>query len=196
MTSRARGLRIVGGAAGGRRLVAPKGSARPTTDRVKEALFNVLGDRVVDAAVLDLYAGSGALGLEALSRGAGSAVFVDDDPAAVDAIRVNLESTRLGEDARVVGSSVARYLASVVRHGHGRGAERQFDLVFLDPPYDTPTMDVEDVLATLAASGCTSPGCRFVVERARATEPPALPPGWGTEFQRAYGDTLVVVATS
>jgi 16S rRNA (guanine(966)-N(2))-methyltransferase RsmD len=194
MPSKARGLRIVGGAAGGRRLVAPKGSARPTTDRVKEALFNVLGAHVVDAAVLDLYAGSGALGIEALSRGAGSAVFVDDDPAAVNAIRDNLESTRLGEDARVVGSSVSKFLASVARHG--QGAERHFDLVFLDPPYDTPTAEVEDALAALAASRCTSPGCRFVVERARVTEPPALPPGWRTEFQRAYGDTLVVVATS
>jgi len=202
-----RGLRIVGGVAGGRRLVAPKGSARPTTDRVKEALFNVLGARVVDTAVLDLYAGSGALGIEALSRGARSAVFVDDDPAAVVAIRANLASTGLastglastglestGGGGRVVRTSVARFLASVAREAPG--ADRPFGLVFLDPPYDTPNAEVEEALAALAASGCTSPGCRFVIERARAGEPPGLPPGWGTEFRRAYGDTLVVVATS
>ena len=96
----ARGLRIVGGSAGGRRLVAPKGGARPTTDRVKEALFNVLGAHAVDASVLDLYAGSGALGIEALSRGAASSEFVDTDAAAVAAIRENLDAAVQADPAR------------------------------------------------------------------------------------------------
>jgi 16S rRNA (guanine966-N2)-methyltransferase len=190
----ARGLRIVGGSAGGRRLVAPKGSARPTTDRVKEALFNVLGTLVVDATVLDLYAGSGALGIEALSRGARAAVLVDDDTAAVDAIHTNLVAAGFADHARVLRSSVSAYLARVARSA--ASAEPRFDLVFLDPPYETPTAEVEEVLATLATSGCLRAGCRLVVERARASTPPALPPGWETEFERPYGDTLLMVATS
>ena len=187
----ARGLRIVGGSAGGRRLVAPKGDARPTTDRVKEALFNVLGARVVGASVLDLYAGSGALGIEALSRGAVRAVFVDDDAAAVDAIRQNLAAAGFVADAQVTRVTVAQYVARPAP-----GSEHRFDLVLLDPPYDTPTTDVEAVLTALAAAGVLAPGGRVVVERPRAVGPPALPATWETEFQRAYGDTLLLIATS
>jgi 16S rRNA (guanine966-N2)-methyltransferase len=190
----ARGLRIVGGTARGRRLVAPKGSARPTTDRVKEALFNVLGASVVDAWVLDLYAGSGALGIEALSRGAAHAVFVDDDAAAVAAIRQNLAAAGFTDDARVTRAQVAHYLTRAARQDPD--AEHPFDLVLLDPPYDTPTPDVEAVLAALAGSVRLGSGCRIVVERARSAGPPALPSRWETEFQRVYGDTLLMVATS
>jgi 16S rRNA (guanine966-N2)-methyltransferase len=190
----ARGLRIVGGSAGGRRLVAPKGNARPTTDRVKEALFNVLGARVVGAAVLDLYAGSGALGIEALSRGARRAVFVDDDAAAVAAIRENLAAAGFVADAQVTTVTVAQYLARVA--SGPVPPEQQFDLVLLDPPYDTPTPEVEGVLAALAASALLAPGARAVVERARSAAPPGLPPAWETEFQRPYGDTLLMIATS
>jgi 16S rRNA (guanine(966)-N(2))-methyltransferase RsmD len=185
----ARGLRIVGGSAGGRRLVAPKGGARPTTDRVKEALFNVLGGRIVGAAVLDLYAGSGALGIEGLSRGAARAVFVDDDPSAVDAIRENLLAAGFVADAQVTRVTAAQFVARA-------DAALAFDLVFLDPPYDTPTAEVEGVLTALEASGLVAPGGRVVVERARTAGPPALPPTWETEFQRSYGDTLLMIATS
>ena len=95
-------LRVIAGTAGGRRLVAPKGDARPTTDRLKEALFSSLGERVRDASVLDLYAGSGALAIEVLSRGASRAVLVDSDRAAEQAIRANLESTGFVWDARTL----------------------------------------------------------------------------------------------
>jgi 16S rRNA (guanine966-N2)-methyltransferase len=190
----ARGLRIVGGSAGGRRLVAPKGDARPTTDRVKEALFNVLGARVVGAAVLDLYAGSGALGIEALSRGAARTVFVDDDAAAVAAIRENLAASGFVADAQVTPATVAQFISRVA--SGPPPSEQQFDLVLLDPPYDTPTAEVEGVLVALAASALLAPGARTVVERARSAGPPGLPPGWETEFQRSYGDTLLMIATS
>ena len=190
----ARGLRIVGGSAGGRRLVVPKGSARPTADRVKEALFNVLGAVVVDAWVLDLYAGSGALGIEALSRGAAHAVFIDDDASAIAAIRENLAAAGFVDVARVTRSTVDQYLTRVARPDPD--TERRFDLVLLDPPYDTPTADVEGVLTALVGSARLGPGCRIVVERARSAAAPALPPAWETEFQRAYGDTLLMVATS
>ena len=187
----ARGLRIVGGSAGGRRLVAPKGDVRPTTDRVKEALFNVLGAHVVDASVLDLYAGSGALGIEALSRGAATSEFVDTDAAAVSAIRANLDAAGFTDVAGVTRIDVARYLARAAP-AHAP----DLDLVLLDPPYETPNAHVEGALRALAASGRLREGCRVVVERARADGPPSLPPGWQTEFLRAYGDTLLMVATS
>ena len=121
-------MRVISGQWSGRRLQAPRGEAtRPTSDRVREALFSVLGTRVSDARVLDLFAGSGALGIEALSRGAAAATFVDAAPASVRAIRANLEA--LGEDAEVVRADALRWLRGAPRRA------RQYDLVLLDPPY-------------------------------------------------------------
>jgi 16S rRNA (guanine966-N2)-methyltransferase len=181
-------LRVIAGEAGGRRLVAPKGGARPTTDRAKEALFAALGpDVVVDAVVLDLFAGSGALGIEALSRGAARAVFVDRDRRAADAVRANLESTRFADRARVqVGPA-----ASFLRRGEPAAG---FDLVFLDPPYDLDAPQVGAMLADLDASGVLAPGATVVVETRRDAVP-GLPEGWIVDWQRAYGDTLLTVAT-
>ena len=120
-------MRIVAGTLGGRRLKAPAGRAtRPTSDRVREALFSILGD-LTDARVLDLFAGSGALGIEALSRGAASAVFVDDDPKAIAAIRANLEALDL--EATVHKRAALAYLSNA--------SDGPFDLVFLDPPYSS-----------------------------------------------------------
>jgi 16S rRNA (guanine966-N2)-methyltransferase len=181
-------LRVIAGTVGGRRLVSPKGSARPTTDRLKEALFASLGrHRTDDATVLDLYAGSGALAIEALSRGARRAVLVDKDFGAEVAIRANLETTGFDDDARFQRSTVAAFLAAPV-------AEAPFDVVFLDPPYDTPAAEVSAALAALAAAGLVAPGGTVVIERPRHGEPLALPEGWGIEKERAYGDTLLVVA--
>lgn len=124
-------MRVVAGAYRGRRLAAPAGhSTRPTSDRVREALFSILGADAVDGArVLDLFAGSGALGIEALSRGAREAVFVDSDPRAVAAIRHNLEA--LGVDARVHRRDALSWL------GTAADGEEPFDLVFADPPYSS-----------------------------------------------------------
>ena len=181
-------LRVIAGSAGGRRLVAPSGAARPTTDRLKEALFASLGrHRTDDANVLDLYAGSGALAIEALSRGAARAVLVDRDHAAEVAIRANLETVGFTGDARFQRSTVTAFLAAPV-------PEAPFDIVFLDPPYDTPATDVAAVLAALAAGGHVAPGGTVVVERPKKGEPLTLPEGWGIEKERAYGDTLLVVA--
>ncbi len=132
-------LRVIAGSAGGRRLVAPKGSARPTTDRVREALFASLGHRIDGATVLDLYAGSGALAIEALSRGATRAVLVDRDHAAEVAILTNLGAVGFTAEARFQRSAVSAFVAGPV-------PEAPFDLVFLDPPYDTPTPEVTAVL--------------------------------------------------
>jgi 16S rRNA (guanine966-N2)-methyltransferase len=180
-------LRVIAGSAGGRKLVAPKGDVRPTTDRVKEALFSSLGTRVHGAAVLDLYAGTGALAIEALSRGAARAVLVDADRGADATIRANLETTGLTDVARVQRSTVATFLAHPV-------PEAPFDLVFLDPPYDLSSGEVAGVLVGLAAPALVAIGGTVVVERPTRGEPVALPEGWGIEKERAYGDTLLVVA--
>jgi 16S rRNA (guanine966-N2)-methyltransferase len=180
-------LRVIAGSVGGRKLVAPKGDARPSTDRLKEALFSSLGARVLDATVLDLYAGSGALAIEALSRGAASAVLVDSDVAATAAIRANLATTGFEAVARVERIPVERFVTARVR-------DAPFDLVFLDPPYDVPSEVVAEVLNALAVAEVVTEEATVVVERPKSGEPIALPGGWGSEKERVYGDTLLLVA--
>ena len=184
--SRPRGLRVIAGAARGRRLVAPQGDhVRPTKDIAREALFSALDARgaVEGAAVLDLYAGTGALAIEALSRGAASATIVERDPAALSAIRTNLAVLSDDADTVVVARDVKRYLA-------GAPAGGPFDLVFVDPPYDTPDADVTAVLAALTLPGRLAPDAIVSVERPhrhRVVAPPGLQTGW----ERTFGDTLL-----
>jgi 16S rRNA (guanine966-N2)-methyltransferase len=174
-------MRVIAGEAKGRRLTGIRSAAiRPTSDRVREALFSVLGDAVPEARVLDLYAGSGALGIEALSRGAARAVFVDSDREAVDAIRANLALTRMDDRATVVRSAVGGFLAAG-RHG-------PFDLVFIDPPYvqGAPVGDLQ----ALVAGGLLAVGAGVVLE---TRGPDAPPPVEGLELVslRRYGDTTL-----
>lgn len=182
-----RGLRVVSGDAGGLPLVAPKGArTRPTADRVKEAVFAALGpDRIVDASVLDLYAGSGALAIEALSRGASRALLVDRDPRAVDAIRANLRTTRMHERAHTQRRTVSAFVHDAPPDG------APFDLVLLDPPYDTQPRELASVLDALAQRGWLAPGATVVVEQAASMPVPQLVTGWEARWERAYGDTLV-----
>ena len=185
-------LRVIAGEAGGRRLVAPKGDARPTADRVKESLFASLGPaRLEGANVLDLYAGSGALGIEALSRGAARAVFVDKDRRADDALRTNLAATGFGERAHVDRTPVASFVGRAV---DGAGSGAPFDLVFLDPPYDLDAADLAQVLEALACPGLLAEAATVVIETRRDT-PPSLPGEWTVRWDRAYGDTLLTVVT-
>jgi 16S rRNA (guanine966-N2)-methyltransferase len=183
---------VIAGSAGGLALVAPKGgAARPTTDRVKESLFAALGPgRIVDASVLDLYAGSGALAIEALSRGAAGAVMVERDHAAVKAIRRNLATTHLRDRTRVQDSTVATFL------GGKPPAERPFDLVFLDPPYAVATHELGRILGALDRTGWLAAGATVVVERSPEGGPSPVPESWKTTWERAYGDTLVTVLTT
>jgi 16S rRNA (guanine966-N2)-methyltransferase len=182
-------LRVVAGKVGGRKLVAPKGPARPTTDRLKEAMFASLGaHRLTGVVVLDLYAGSGALAIEALSRGAGRAVLVDHDFAAEVAISANLRALGLADDARFQRSTVANFLSRPI-------SEAPFDLVLLDPPYETPGPEIEAVLDRLATGAVVAPGATVMIERPRGGEPIALPSSWQIERERPYGDTLLIVAT-
>jgi 16S rRNA (guanine966-N2)-methyltransferase len=170
-------VRVVAGEFRGRRLVAPRGMrTRPTADRVREALFSMLGD-VSGARVLDLYAGSGALGIEALSRGAESAVFVERDPRAVGVIERNLAS--LGLDQPVVRQDAVRFMA------RERGT---FDLVFCDPPYDSASRLAGPLAERLPA--ITVEGGRIVTESDKRM-PLELPFPLLTE--RTYGDTRIAI---
>lgn len=177
--------RIIAGSAGGRRLAVPAGSGtRPTSDRVREALFSAVEARLELAGswVLDLFCGSGALGLEAVSRGAKGAVLVDSGAAACRAARDNART--LGLEARVVKSPVERAVA--------RGfAEAPFGLILADPPYAYPDQSLQAVLAGLAAGGLAAAGGLVAVERAGASPEPAWPAGWGPAAVRRYGDTAV-----
>jgi 16S rRNA (guanine966-N2)-methyltransferase len=174
-------VRVIAGAYGGRELVAPKGMAtRPTSDRVREALFSILGEVVPGARVLDLFAGSGALAIEALSRGATEATLVDSSVGAMDAIRRNLNA--LGIDAEVVRRPALRFLQTAQR------AARQYDLVFLDPPYRQASTLGRDL--TTALTPLLATGARVVAESDRRS-----PLRLELELldERRYGDTLIQI---
>jgi len=177
-------LRVIGGSARGRILRSPKGTKiRPTADRVKEALFNVLAGRIKDAVVLDLFAGTGALGIEALSRGAARAVFVDRSRDSISLIRHNLALTGLLPCAELYREDAGVALSLFQRQG------RSFDLIFLDPPYGEGI--ALSVLGKLAQSGVLSPGGLVAVEhspRDSLTEQIANLQLWR---QRRYGDTVL-----
>src|SRR4051794_31731507 len=169
-------MRIVTGTARGRRLVTPPGlEVRPTTDRVREAVFNALGslDVLHGAVVLDLFAGSGALGIEALSRGAAHVTFVDSSPQALRAVTANLETCGMEADATVVRADALTHLGRTATH---------VDLALLDPPYGFEDWDA--LLAALDADV-------LVMESDRPIEP-----GSGAEVlrQRRYGGTVVTIA--
>ncbi len=171
-------MRVIAGTHRGRTLVAPRGSAtRPTADRVREALFSTLGD-MSGLEVLDLFAGSGALAIEALSRGAASATLVDSAPRAITAIRRNLET--LGMTADVRAASATAFLRTARSHG------RQYDLVFLDPPYRRASSLGGELSIALAPVLAT--GARVVSESDRR-EPLELELPLSDE--RVYGDTLI-----
>jgi 16S rRNA (guanine966-N2)-methyltransferase len=178
-------MRIVAGAAKGRRLVAPKGTdVRPTSDRVKEALFSSLQPVLPAARVLDLFAGSGALGLEALSRGAASVTFVERARPARDALRRNIEVVGL-PGTEVVASDAAAGLRGELPGG-------PFDLVLLDPPYHHPKAALTALLADLVPH--LAPGARVVLERAARDGTPPWPSTLRPGSPRRYGDTALHVA--
>lgn len=176
--------RIIAGALRGRRLTVGGERTRPTSDRVREALFSMLDARVDldDVDVLDLYAGSGALGLEALSRGGRHAVFVESDRAALAAIRANVSTCGVGDRATIVGRPVADYLT-----GGGR-----FDLIFADPPYAIDDDDLTKVLAQVTAS-LTDRGV-VVLERGKRAPTTGWPDALEVIVAKNYGDTRVELA--
>ncbi len=179
--------RIIGGVARGRRIAVPPRGTRPTTDRVRESLFNILQARreLSGLAVLDLYAGSGALGLEALSRGAASAVFVESDQRAASVIARNIEAVGLP------GATLRRDTVESVAAG---GAPSPVDLVLADPPYDVGAEELGAVLAALGDRGWVRSGTVAVIERPAGGAPLTWPPGWSSWPPRVYGDTRLELA--
>jgi len=170
-------LRIIGGTWRGRKLRFPAESPiRPTPDRVRETLFNWLAGKVQGARCLDLFAGSGALGLEALSRGAAHVTFVERDPAAARELRARLAEWQTPDapvDARVELMEARRYLSQGVIQGPGNGI---FDIVFLDPPFDSGLL--QEALSLMQAHRRLAPGAWIYLEYPAKEGPPALPAGW------------------
>jgi 16S rRNA (guanine966-N2)-methyltransferase len=172
-------VRVIAGTYGGRRLQTPPGTdTRPTADRVREALFSILGERVLDARVLDLFAGSGALGIEALSRGAASATLVDDDGRAVDAIRANLAPLS-DANADVVRADALTWLG---------GRRGPYDLVFLDPPYSWARKLAGPLTEKLPAA--LSPNA-LIVSESDKRDPLML--AFPLIEERVYGDTRIAI---
>ena len=178
--------RIIGGSAGGRRLKAPAGErTRPTSDRVREALFSSLDSElgtITGLRFLDLYAGSGAVGLEARSRGAGAVTLVEEDRRTVSLIRDNLRGLGFTQ-VDVVPASVTRFLS--VR------PEESYDVVFLDPPYPLPTEEVLTDLTALLEQGWLAEGAVVVVERATRSGELPWPDGLVAARSRRYGETTL-----
>jgi 16S rRNA (guanine966-N2)-methyltransferase len=178
-------MRVIAGSAGGVRLAVPKSGVRPTMDRVKAAIFSSLGDAIADARVLDLFAGSGALGIEALSRGAASVLFVEEDRQLTDAIEKNLAKTKL--DGHVRRQEVFEFLR------RSTGTER-FQIIFADPPYEKTSSGerfIEKLLKSEALAQLLEPNGVFVLEK-RPTEQTPVTTLWDIVRARKYGSTEVL----
>lgn len=180
--------RIIAGLAGGRRLAVPAGrSTRPTSDRTREGLFGTVTavrGGLDGAAVLDLYAGSGAVGLEALSRGAADVILVESDPRAVRVITGNIAA---------IGLAGARLLADKVERVLARGPEGAppRDFVFADPPYAAGDDELDRMLTALAGRGWLAPGALVAVERGTRSGPLGWPAGYASDRCRRYGDATL-----
>jgi 16S rRNA (guanine966-N2)-methyltransferase len=180
-------VRVIAGSAKGVRLAPVPGGVRPVSDMAREGLFSSLTAEVPGAIVLDLYAGTGALGIEALSRGADHAVFVDRSPGAVAAIKANLERTRLGDRADVVTHRVPRF---VISNDKSPGP---FDLVLIDAPYATGPAELDGVLAALADGWLVPKGWSVALTRGIRSSMPVIPVDWLLSRRLEYGDSLVLV---
>lgn len=183
-------MRLISGSAGGIPLEVPKSVTRPTQDRVRQAVFSMLAEVVPDARVLDLFAGSGAFGLECISRGAASALLIEQDRRACDVIRRNIAKTRLAA-AVVRCGDVFRTLEQL------RGSKEVFDLVFADPPY-AHKPDDKDLTAALLASEAlpdlVKPGGHLLLESLATPRPPVFDAAiWELLTDRAYGSTRIIL---
>jgi 16S rRNA (guanine966-N2)-methyltransferase len=183
--------RIISGVHGGRRLLAPPGAqTRPTADRVREAYFSALLTMIdmEGARFADLYAGSGAIGLEALSRGASHALLVESDARAARVVRDNIVTLRLGNEARLITGKVAQVLSGPPDGG-------PFDIVFADPPYAVGDDEIEAVQRALVSNGWLAPDAVVTFERSTRTAVRGAPLNWveglAEERSRRYGETTL-----
>jgi 16S rRNA (guanine966-N2)-methyltransferase len=182
-------MRITGGALRGRRLATRSGRAtRPTSGRVREAVFNLLRGRIEGARVLDLFAGSGALGIEALSRGATLVLFVDSSASARGVIRENLEALGLRKRGRIIGGAANRVIASLAESG------RRFDVVFVDPPYGEGT--AQEILRTLSSRALLASGGVVVIECGKRESVNDSEEGLRLTSSKLYGDTRILLFES
>ena len=183
-------MRVIAGTAKGTRLSAVPAGVRPLSDRAREGLFASLGGSVDGARVLDLYAGTGAMGIEALSRGAASATFVERASPALVALKANLEKTHLSERSTVVAAGALDFL-------RGEPSSGPFDLVLADPPYALEGPDLDDVLAQLTFGWLSEGPWTVVLTRAKTkTEKSSshvIPLHWVASRQLGYGDSLVIL---
>jgi 16S rRNA (guanine966-N2)-methyltransferase len=180
-------VRVIAGTAKGVRLGPVPRGVRPVSDMAREGVFSSLGAAVRGAGVLDLYAGTGAMAIEALSRGAEHATLVERDRGALGAIRDNLARARLEEAAEIVPSDV---LAFVTRDDNPLQA---FGVVFVDPPYATDRDELDGLLAAIGAAGLSGPAWRLVLTRPKRTSTPVIPLHWLAARRLSYGDTLVLI---
>ena len=173
-------MKVTGGTGKGRKLKVPPGSrVRPTSDKVKQALFNILGEKVKGAAFLDLYAGTGGVGIEALSRGAGRVVFIDDANDSLRAIKKNVEQTGFGERAQVMPHRAETFL---------RKTSEQFDIVFLDPPY---SLQLEIPLVLVSEAEILNPDAIVVGEHFKKQASPKQAGRLVLYRETHYGDTVL-----
>ncbi len=173
-------MRVTGGTGRGRRLKTPAGSrVRPTSDKVKQALFNILGERMTGASFLDLFAGAGSIGIEALSRGAGRVVFVDASRASLQVVKQNIEQTGFEEQSQVVLSKVESFL---------KKSSGSYDIVFLDPPYSDA---MQPLLEQIAGAGILKPDSIVIAEHFKKQPSPASAGGLSLYREAKYGDTVL-----
>lgn len=179
-------MRVISGTAKGRPLKSVPGKGtRPTTDKVKEALFSMIGPYFEGGTALDLYAGTGGLGIEALSRGMEAAVFVDMEQNALDTVRANLKAAKVEAQAEVYRNDAGRALAALEKRG------RAFDLVFLDPPYRLKHGD--ELMMTMAAKKLLKSDAVIVLEHESGYEYPENIPGFSRTRQSVYGETTISI---
>jgi 16S rRNA (guanine966-N2)-methyltransferase len=173
-------MRVTGGIGRGRRLKVPSGSrVRPTSDKVKQALFNILGDRVEGSYFLDLYAGAGGIGIEALSRGAARVLFVDASRDSLDVVKQNIEQMGFGDNAEVMLSTAESFLRK--RTGH-------YDIVFLDPPY---AEELQPLLELIAGAGILKDESVVIAEHFKKQPSPEQAGGLTLYRLAKYGDTVL-----
>jgi len=180
-------MRVIAGVAKGTRLAPAPAGVRPLTDRARAGLFSSIAREITEAAVLDLYAGTGALAIEALSRGAERATLVERDAAAIRAIRANLSATKLATSARVVRADVARF----VRGNDNRSGP--FDLAFVDPPWDLGAEVLGRVLGDLEGSGLLGEAFTLALCRRARNPMDVIPVHWRVARRLVYGDGLVTL---
>lgn len=176
-------MRVVAGKAKGHKLMAPRGLlTRPTSDRVKEALFNILGEEVHNSVVLDLFAGSGALGIEALSRGACRSVFVDSSRISIRSIEKNLEKTNFLAGAEILKGNVPEAIDKLINRAE------QFDLIFLDPPYKINPTELKGILETITRERLIKSSGTIVLEHSSKIAFPEIDK-LVPKLSKEYGDT-------